>query len=557
MDGWETMSAFAKTQFESKYAHTINGRKETWPETAHRVVQSVMKAFFPSYADRCERMVRERKFIPGGRYLNAAGRRDQYLFNCYLLQAEDSREGWADTMHWATSALMVGGGIGVVYSKLREEGSVIKGLGGTSTGPLALMKMINESGRYIMQGGSRRSAIWAGLHWNHPDIFKFIGIKTHPELWTRVKEEDFTFPLPMEGTNVSVILDDDFFEAYHNPVWRKHYNLGSGSYEVTHHWAHDVYWAVVRSMLRNGEPGFSVDVGDNAGEHLRNACTESCSRDNLDVCDLGSLNLARYSSFEEFQDDVPIATAFLIAGTLVSKLPIAGMKRVLEKNRRIGLGLMGVHEWLLKRNYDYRPNAELAHWLDAYATLSTGYGNRFCDNLSIARSIAKRAVAPTGTISIVAETTSGGEPIPYVAYKRRYLRGNDTFAQYVIDPTAHRLIKAGLDPDMIEDSVSLAADVDRRIEFQSWLQQYVDQGISSTINLPPWDSPLNNGAGVTKFGNSLMERLPKLRGITTYPDGSRGGQPFVKVPYHEAIKQVGVEFMDNSENSCRTGVCSS
>lgn len=554
---WQEMSVYAKTQYESKYAHTINKRKEMWPETARRVVHSVMKPFFPQFVDRCERMVTERKFMPGGRYLNAAGRRDQYLFNCYLLKAEDSREGWADTMHWATSALMVGGGIGIVYSGLRPDGTEIKGLGGTSTGPLALMRMINESGRYIMQGGSRRSAIWAGLHWNHPDIFKFIDMKTHPEPWRELKASDFSFPTPMEGTNISVILDDDFFAAYHDPQWRQHYRLGGTSYEVSHEWAHDVYWKVVRSMLTNGEPGFSVDVGENAGEHLRNACTESTSRDNLDVCDLGSLNLGRYDTINEFVDDLPIATAFLIAGTLVSKLPIQGMKQVLEKNRRIGLGLMGVHEWLLKRQYDYRQNRELGEWLDAYATISTGEGNRFCDRLSIARSIAKRAVAPTGTISIVAETTSGGEPIPYVAYKRRYLKGTEQYAQYVIDPTAHRLIQQGVDPDLIEDSVSLAADVERRIDFQMWLQGFVDQGISSTINLPPWDSPLNNGNGVTRFGNALMKRLPKLRGITTYPDGSRGGQPFVKVPYQEAIKQVGVEFLDNSEQSCRTGVCSS
>lgn len=539
------MSTYARTQYHSKYAHTKpSGRKEEWPETARRVVGSVLKAFFPQYVDRCTRMVEERKFMPGGRYLSAAGRRDQYLFNCYLLRAEDSREGWADTMHWATSALMVGGGIGVVYSNLRGEGSPINGLGGASTGPLALMRMINESGRYIMQGGSRRSAIWAGLHWDHPDVFKFINVKRHPPVWQDNKNKDFSFPLPMEGTNVSVILDDKFFAAYHDP-----------HHPLQHH-ACDVYWQVIRSMLENGEPGFSVDVGDNAGEHLRNACTESCSRDNLDVCDLGSMNLGRYTSLAEFQDDVPIATAFLVAGTLASKLPIEGMKKVLEKNRRVGLGLMGVHEWLLKRGYDYRPNAELGAWLDAWATLSTGHGNHCCDTLSIARSIAKRAVAPTGTISIVAETTSGGEPIPYVAYKRRYLKGSEFYAQYVIDPTAHRLIKSGVDPDLIEDSVSLAADVNRRIDFQVWLQQYVDQGISSTINLPPWDSPLNNGSGVTRFGNALLERLPGVRGITTYPDGSRGGQPFTKVPYEEAIRQVGVEFIDNSEQSCKTGVCS-
>lgn len=538
------MSTYARTQYLSKYAHTKpSGHKEEWAETARRVSHSILKARFPQYLDRGERMIRERKFLPGGRYLNSAGRREQYLFNCYLMKAADSREGWADLMYWATCSLMVGGGIGVVYSDLRPEGSLIKGMGGTSTGPLALMRMVNESGRYIMQGGSRRSAIWAGLHWNHADVFKFIQVKTHPALWQETKNKDFEFPMPMEGTNVSVILDDDFFAAYHDPQHRDHAL------------AHDVYWQVIRGMLQTGEPGFSVDVGPNAGEHLRNACTESVSRDNLDVCDLGSLNLSRYRTLDEFAEDVPVAIAFLLAGSLESKLPVPQMYRVVEKNRRIGLGLMGVHEWLLQRGYSYAPCFELGRWLDTYQAESDDWANTFCDRLDIARSVAKRAVAPTGTISIVAETTSGCEPIPYVAYKRRYRVGHDTHAQYVVDPTAHRLIQAGVDPHLIEDSVSLAADVERRMDFQAWLQDRVDQGISSTINLPPWDSPLNNGQGVTKFGNALMQRLPRLRGVTVYPDGSRGGQPFVKVPYEEAVSKVGVEFVDNSEFSCKTGAC--
>lgn len=539
------MSAYARTQYHSKYAHTIGGgggRKETWPETARRVAGAIIKPFFPHLTDRCERLITERKFIPGGRYLNAAGRREQFLNNCFLFKAEDSREGWADTMHCTTASLMVGGGVGVVYSGLREEGHEIKGLGGLSTGPMALMRMVNESGRYVMQGGSRRSAIWAGLHWNHPDVFKFINSKTYSPLWVETKGKDFTFPLPMEMTNISVILDDAFFEAYHDPR-HSFYNV-----------AHDVYWQCVRSMLETGEPGFSVDVGENSGENLRNACTEVTSKDNLDMCNLGSANLARYETVEAFHDDLPVMLAFLLAGTMISKLPIQAMYKVRERNRRIGLGLMGIHEWLLKRGYRYGPCEELGHWMDAY--VQTGaLANEICDSKSWSRPVATRSIAPTGTISIVAETTSGCEPIPYVAYKRRYLKGTDVFAQYVIDPTAHRLIQSGVDPNMIEDCTTLAADVERRIDFQVWLQERVDHGISSTINLPPWDSPLNNGAGVTRFGNALMQRLPKLRGITTYPDGSRGGQPFTQVPYEVAVRQLGVEFIDNSEQSCKTGVC--
>ena len=102
----------------------------------------------------------ERKFIPGGRYLYSSGRAFHQVNNCFLFRAYDSREKWAELMHDVTASLMTGGGIGVDYSLLREEGAVIKKTGGTSTGPLALMHMVNEAGRNIMQGGQRRSAIW-------------------------------------------------------------------------------------------------------------------------------------------------------------------------------------------------------------------------------------------------------------------------------------------------------------------------------------------------------------------------------------------------------------
>jgi ribonucleoside-diphosphate reductase alpha chain len=235
------------------------------------------------------------------------------------------------------------------------------------------------------------------------------------------------------------------------------------------------------------------------------------------------------------------------------------MYKVREKNRRLGLGLMGVHEWLLKRGKKYRPDDELGKWMQVYAN-SGAFANRYADKLSISRPVATRSIAPTGTISIVAETTSGIEPIMAVAYKRRYLKNKDWLAQYVVDPTAKRLIeREGIDPKEIEDAVTLSEDVERRVAFQTWMQGFVDHGISSTINLPPWGSASNNESKVDAFGKSLMGHLPKLRGITTYPDGARTGQPFVRVPYEEAVKYGGVEFQDGSEyanlTGCKNGVC--
>ena len=139
----------------------------------------------------------------------------------------------------------------------------------------------------------------------------------------------------------------------------------------------------------------------------------------------------------------------------------------------------------------YGPDEELAKYLDIYSkngSISKEYAKKW--NLSIPKK--NRAIAPTGTIGIIAETTTGIEPIFCVAYKRRYLKHKTWHYQYVIDPTAERLIKNGVLPEAIEDAYELANDVERRVEFQSWVQQYVDHGISSTINLPKWGSEQNN-----------------------------------------------------------------
>jgi ribonucleoside-diphosphate reductase alpha chain len=132
-----------------------------------------------------------------------------------------------------------------------------------------------------------------------------------------------------------------------------------------------------------------------------------------------------------------------------------------------------------------------------------------------------------------------------VAFKRRYLKGNVVNYEYVIDPCAKRLIDSGISPDSIEDAYSITPE--KRVAFQAWLQQYVDHGISSTINLPSWGSEANNENKVQEFGRMLMEHLPSLEGITVYPDGSRGGQPLSPVKYSTAIKHLDQVFIEGQD----------
>lgn len=536
----DTLSPFAQTIYKQKYS--LDGREE-WQDTAQRVATNVMGALgYRPYADETQEiaeLIKARKFLPGGRYLYASGRSLHQVQNCLLLRAEDSREGWADLWQKAGSALMTGAGIGVDYSDVRAEGTPVSRTGGYASGPCSLMYSINEIGRQVMQGGSRRSAIWAGLRWDHPDVFKFIRLKDWAPELRALKEKDFNFPMTMELTNISVILNDEFFTAY-----------GDESHP-RHELARDVYWQNLRRMLKTAEPGFSVDTGFNAGESLRNACTEVTSADDSDICNLGSINLARIDSLEEFQTVVNLATLFLTAGTVYSHVPYEKVANVRTQNRRLGLGVMGIHEWLLKRGKAYGPDPELGQWLAAYE-YSTMYAHEWQDRHSLSRSVKTRAIAPTGTIGIIAETTTGIEPILATAFKRRYLRGGDWVHQYVIDPTAKRVVEQhGTHPEDIEDAYQLAYDVERRVEFQAWVQQYVDHGISSTINLP---HPIIEDDQVEEFGTMLLGHLPNLRGVTVYPNGARAGQPLEAVGYEYAARQEGVVF-EESEERCVGGAC--
>lgn len=534
-------SQFAEDIFNHKYRHE---GAETWAELARTLVEDVCQDYLTKdEKDQLVEFITDLKFIPGGRYLYYAGRPNKFFNNCFLMKAEsDTREDWAELSWKAESALMTGGGIGVDYSIYRPAGSAIQKTGGHASGPIPKMMMINEIGRRVMQGGSRRSALYASLNWKHGDIWEFLKAKdwkdmpvgtTGYNLWD-IKQQDFNFPAPLDMTNISVNYDT---------AWLR---VTDQSCEYEGNWQSPVFLQNVRQALETGEPGFSFNFFEQENETLRNACTEVTSEDDSDVCNLASLNFGRIESLDELNDIVALGTKFLICGTLRAQLPYAKVYEVREKNRRLGLGLMGVHEWLLKRGYRYEVTDQLKDWLTAYEMVSTKVSEVFADQLGISRPVAQRAIAPTGSIGILAGTTTGIEPLFAVAYKRRYLKGtSDWHYQYVVDGTAQELIdQYGLDPDEIETAADLAADPERRIAFQADIQDYVDMSISSTINLPQWGTELNNEDKVEGFAKMLARYAPRLRGFTCYPDGSRGGQPLTTVAYSEAKEQLGIEFAE-------------
>ena len=532
-------SKFSEDIFNHKYRHE---GAETWDALASTLVQDVCGDLLSkTEISQLTAHIRDMKFIPGGRYLYYAGRPNKFFNNCYLLKAEeDTREDWADLSWKAESALMTGGGIGVDYSVYRASGTPIAKTGGQASGPIPKMNMLNEIGRRVMQGGSRRSAIYASLNWKHGDIQDFLKAKdwqsmpvgsTGKTLWD-IKQEDFNFPAPLDMTNISVNYDTEWLLNY--------YKTGKVG---------DVFMQNVRQAMQSAEPGFSFNFFDKENETLRNACTEVTSEDDSDVCNLGSINMGRIKDIYEMAEVVELGTKFLICGTLKAKLPYPKVYETREKNRRLGLGLMGMHEWLIQRGSKYTVTPELHAWLSVYKGVSDKVSRETADALNISRPVANRAIAPTGSIGILAGTSTGVEPIFAVAYKRRYLKGNSRWVhQYVVDNAAQVLIDHyDAKPDTIESALDLAEDYERRMEFQADVQDYVDMSISSTINLPSWGSKLNNEDTVGKFAHTLAKYAPRLRGFTCYPDGSRGGQPLTSVPYTEAVEKLGTEFDEHIE----------
>ena len=346
-----------------------------------------------------------------------------------------------------------------------------------------------------------------------------------------LKEADFNYAAPLDMTNISVNWDTKFLEDY----WRTG-KLPSCS--MTTH----VRLCHLRSR---GLASISLRMK----ETLRNACTEVTSEDDSDVCNLGSLNMSRIEDIAEFRQCVELATKFLICGTLKAQLPYDEVYKVREKNRRLGLGLMGMHEWLLQRGQQYEVTEEMHRWLHVYKSVSDHVAKKSADELGISRPVKVRAIAPTGSIGILAATTTGIEPLFAVAYKRRYLKGGSKWHyQYVVDAAAQAVIdRYDIQPEKIESALDLSADYERRMAFQADVQDYVDMSISSTINLPSWGSKLNNEDTVRPFAETLAKYMHRLRGFTCYPDGSRGGQPLVSVDYKEAKSKLGEEFEEAVE----------
>ena len=494
------------------------------------------------------------RFVPGGRIMHGAGREDitTTLNNCYVVAVrDDSIKSIYDTIINEALTYKYGGGCGHDLSVLRPSGKAINGTGGESCGPTGFMNLFSENTNTIAQHG-RRGANMQTLRIDHPDIKKFISIKTG----------DIDM---VKYSNISVLLTHDFMEAVKED---KDFDLiyDGEIYETVK--AKELWDNIIKHAHSSAEPGLlfwdTMKDYHNAEYCSPLVSTNPCAEQPLPdggCCNLGAVNLERFVDdngnfmIDQFKETVAIGTRFLdnVVDYNMDRHALEDQKENAKNDRRVGLGILGLGDMLVRlgikydsedalqtidqimqifRDTAYETSAELAVEKGQYPNFDwQGYSkSKFVKNLpkSLQEKIKKdgvrnctlTTVAPTGSGAIVSRVTSGVEPIFATSYKRR-VKENDgygkSFKEYTVyHPIIEKLFET--DEDLPEHVVT-AHNIDPyfRVKMQGTIQKYIDSSISSTVNLA-------ENITVETIADIYMTAYEAgLKGITVYREGSREG----------------------------------
>jgi ribonucleoside-diphosphate reductase alpha chain len=505
------------------------------------------------------------KFVPGGRIMHGAGREDitTTLNNCYVVAVkEDSIKAIYDTIINEALTYKYGGGCGHDLSALRPAGDAINGTGGESCGPTGFMNLFSENTNTIAQHG-RRGANMQTLRIDHPDIEKFIEIKTG--------NVDM-----VKYSNISVLLTHDFMDAVDND---KEFDLTYNNKVYKTIKARTLWNRIIEHAHASAEPGLlfwdTMKDYHNAEYCSPLVSTNPCAEQPLPdggCCNLGAVNLERFVDengnfmIDEFKETVAIGTRFLdnVVDYNINRHALENQKQNATNDRRVGLGILGLGDMLVRmsikydsedalqtvdqimkifRDITYETSVELAQEKGSFPNFDwKGYSkSKFIKNLpkSIRDKISANGirnstlttVAPTGSGAIVARVTSGVEPIFATAYKRR-VKKNDSygrsFDEYkVVHPVINQLFGGD---ENLPDYVVTSHNIDPyfRVKMQSVIQKYIDSSISSTVNL-------SENITVDTIADIYMKAYKTgLKGITVYREGSREGILITDKPKEEA-----------------------
>lgn len=570
---------FGMQIFRSRHAAHEN---ETWAEGCERVAAHVSNAeegeARGQWRSRFYQMMLENLFMPGGRIWYGSGRARGQLLNCFVIETEDSREGWGKSVSDSIVISGTGGGVGINCSPIRPKGMPVRGTGGTATGAVSLMEIINAAGDVIKAGGGRRTALMLCLNIDHGDIVEFMD-----------KKLDLG---KLNNANVSVVFDDDpekFFSAVKADAdWPLMFN----GRQVGNVKAKELWDRIVTNALKNGEPGllnmYLANRLSNVWYWKKLTSTNPCGEVPLhgnSCCCLGSLVLPRFVKngavdWDLLGETVASGVRFLDDVLTVNYYPLPEISEVCNSERRIGLGITGLHDMLLElgmkyssskaleftdklikfiKDRSYEASVELAKEKGAFVVLDvdkylkSGFAKTLRPSLRDAikehgiRNCALNTIAPTGTISIVCGVSSGIEPIFSAAYERRFRDGDEIKMEVVVHPLFKRFVMDGRSTKHFQGAYDLS--LRDHFEMQRVCQKHIDLAISKTLSVPP-------GTSHEELSELYMEFLPELKGVTVYPVGSRENQPLTPLPLDVAEQHAFDAISAAAGNdACRDGSC--
>lgn len=542
--------------------------EDTWRRLA-RSLAGVESADRALWEQRFYSALDDFRFLPGGRILAGAGTGHRVtLFNCFVMgRVEDSMDGIFDALKEGALTMQQGGGVGYDFSTLRPAGAPAMGVGVTASGPVSFMHIWDAMCATILSTGARRGAMMATLRCDHPDIFEFV----------RAKRD----PARLRHFNLSVLVTDSFMQAVKEDrdwplVFPAAGEVGSRVYRVVR--ARGLWNEIMAATYDYAEPGVLFIDRINALNNLwyaeTLAATNPCGEIPLPAygaCNLGSLNLTRFIrapfsalaelDFAALEETTALATRMLDNVCDLSRFPLEKQAQAAHSTRRIGLGMTGLGDALimLGLRYDsgeslqaaaaimqricetaYRTSIELAREKGCFPLLDREkhLQSAFISHLSqdIRTGIAQHgmrnshltAIAPTGTISLLANNVSSGlEPVYHNEYRRRIHEADGQMHEYAVIDHAYALYRKSHGPDApLTPAFVTAEEISpyRHLDMQAALQPWVDNAISKTINVPA-------NYAFEQFQSIYQYAHDKgLKGCTTYRPNPITGQVLLEEP---------------------------
>lgn len=505
------------------------------------------------YKNEFYRIMKELKFLPNSPTLMNAGRPLGQLAACFVLPVEDSLEGIFETVKRAAIIHQTGGGTGFSFSRLRPRGDIVSTTGGVASGVVSFMEVFNSATEAIRQGGTRRGANMAVLRIDHPDILEFVECK-------RDKRH-------LNAFNISVGITDEFIHAYKKDLKYPVRNPKNGKV-VDHYPAKKVMETVARAAWETGDPGIlfldRINRQNPTPELGEIEATNPCGEQPLlsyEACNLGSIDLKKFVedgklNYDELKRTIRIAVRFLDDVVEINKYPFRENKEICLNNRKIGLGVMGFAHMLVMLGipYDSENALSVADNLMKFITETAinesqklaeerGVFKHFDKSIftrnreKARRNATLTTIAPTGTISMIARTSSGIEPIFSLAYTRRavdvemfhidealesVLVGYGNISKKIIESIKRdgRLRNKKWVPENLRRIFPISYDIkpEWHVMVQEVFQRHVENAVSKTVNIPQHSTP----ADVLRLYEFAFEK--EIKGITVYRDTSKSRQ---------------------------------